>query len=242
MAFITTSANYGIGRYGSARYGLVNVSHVPASVVATGSIGVVSPNVKEEFVSGVEATLTVNTVQVNLKAEPTGIQATFTVNAAGLDIRSVNRVPIGGVSATGAIEAPSAGGFEIDVTERVTASLVGTTAINTVQVNLAKVPTSVVATGAINNSLEFSNTHSISSVSSLLTVGIVSPNIKESIVASNLATSSVGSLTLHTTAGVTGVSATNSNNNVTTTAVVFNFEAVKNLYSKRRTVIVPRAA
>ena len=91
MAFITTSANYGIGRYGSARYGLVNVSHVPASVVATGSIGVVSPNVKEEFVSGVEATLTVNTVQVNLKAEPTGIQATFTVNAAGLNIRSINR-------------------------------------------------------------------------------------------------------------------------------------------------------
>lgn len=242
MAFITTSANYGIGRYGSARYGLVNVSHVPASVVATGSIGVVSPNVKEEFVSGVEATLTVNTVQVNLKAEPTGIQAIFTVNAAGLDIRSVNRVPISGVSATGAIEAPSAGGFEIDVTERVTASLVGTTAINTVQVNLAKVPTSVVATGAINDSLEFSNTHNIPSVSSLFTVGIVSPNIKESIVASNLATSFVGSLTLHTTAGVTGVSATNSNNNVTTTAVVFNFEAVKNLYSKRRTVIIPRAA
>lgn len=242
MAFITTSANYGIGRYGSARYGLVNVSHVPASVVATGSIGVVSPNVKEEFVSGVEATLTVNTVQVNLKAEPTGIQATFTVNAAGLNIRSINRVPISGVSATGAIEAPSAGGFEIDITERVTASLVGTTAINTVQVNLAKVPTSVVATGAVNNSLEFSNTHSISSVNSLFTVGIVSPNIKESIVASNLATGSVGSLTLHTTAGVTGVSATNSNNNVTTTAIVFNFEAVKNLYSKRRTVIIPRAA
>jgi len=242
MAFITTSANYGIGRYGSARYGLVNVSHVPASVVATGSVGVVSPNVKEKFVSGVEATLTVNTVQVNLKAEPTGIQATFTVNAAGLDIRSVNRVPISGVSATGAIEAPSAGGFEIDVTERVTASLVGTTSINTVQVNLTKVPTSVVATGAVNNSLEFSNTHNISSVSSLFTVGTVSPNIKESIVASNLATSFVGSLTLHTAAGITGVSAINSNNNVTTTAVVFNFEAVKNLYSKRRTVIIPRAA
>lgn len=242
MAFITTSANYGIGRYGSARYGLVNVSHVPASVVATGSVGVVSPNVKEEFVSGVEATLTVNTVQVNLKAEPTGIQATFTVNAAGLNIRSINRVPISGVSATGAIEAPSAGGFEIDVTERVTASLVGTTAINTVQVNLTKVPTSVVATGTINNSLEFSNTHSISSVSSLFTVGIVSPNIKKPVPTAGFFTGSVGSLTLHTTAGVTGVSAINSNNNVTTTAVVFDFQNVRDQYSRRRTVYIAEAA
>ena len=242
MAFVTSSATYGVGRYGSARYGLVDVSHVPASVVASTSIGIVSPNVREEFLSGVEATAAVSSVKVNLKAEPTGVQVTFTLNAAGLDIRSVNTVPVLGVVGTSQVEVPSAGGFEIDVTERVTASLLATASISSVKVNVAEILTSVTATGSVSSDIKFSNTHSLSGVSSETVVGVVSPNVREEFLSGVQAVASINVPRVSTGAGVIGVNATVVNDEVTTTAVVFDFEAVKNLYSKRRTVIIARAA
>jgi hypothetical protein len=242
MAFVTTSATYGVGRYGSARYGLVDVSHVPESTVALASIGVVSPNVREEFLSGVEATVAVGSVRVNLKAEPTGVQATSTVNAAGLDIRSVNTVPVLGVVGTIQVEAPTAGGFEIDVTERVTTSLLATASISTVKVNVAEILTSVTATGAVSSDIKLSNTYSLTGVSSEFSMGVVSPNVREEFLSGVQAVATINAPQVNTGAGVVGVNATLVNDEVTTVAEVFNFEAVKDLYSRRRTAIVARAA
>jgi hypothetical protein len=242
MAFLTSSATYGVGRYGSARYGLVDVSHVPASVSASASIGIVSPNVREEFLSGVEATVTVSSVKVNLKAEPTGVQATFTVNAAGLDIRSVNTVPVLGVVGTIQVEVPSAGGFEIDVTERVTASLIATASISGVRVNVSEILTSVAATGSVSSDIKFSNTHNLTGVSSEFSVGVVSPNVREEFLSGVVAVASVNAPQVNTAAGVVGITAELINDEVTTTGNVFDFNAVKDLYSRRRTAVVARAA
>ena len=156
MAFIATSARYGTGRFGIARYGAEDISKT-----------------------------------------------------------------IAGVSGTGAIQAVAAGGFEIDITERVTASLAGTGAISTVTVNIKEALASVSATGAINASLEFSNTHSLSSVS---------------------ATGHVNTVTVHVIEYASAVPATASLGTITTTAVVFDFDAVKELYSRRRTILIDRAA
>ena len=153
MAFYDSfDALYGTGTYGSARYGIVapevaltgvsgtgaiqavaingfeidlserlgsvsatgsvgtltvNIVESLGSVSATGSIGTIEPRTSEALGS-VFATGSVNTVTVNIAEKLTGVSATFTLNAAGLDIRSINRVPVDGVSGTtalGTIEA-----------------------------------------------------------------------------------------------------------------------------------------
>jgi len=92
---------------GSAGTLTVNIVESLGSVSATGSIGTVEPKV-DEALGSVSATGAVNTVTVNVAEKLTGVSATFTLNGAGLDIRSINRVPVDGVSGTtalGTIEA-----------------------------------------------------------------------------------------------------------------------------------------
>jgi len=143
MAFIATSARYGTGRFGIARYGAEDISKTLA-----------------------------------------------------------------GVSSTGAIQAVAAGGFEIDITERVTASLAGTGAISTVTVNIKEALASVSATGAINPSLEFSNTHSLSSVSATGHVNTVEEKVDEALLSVS-ATGSINTVTVHVSEALASVSATN---------------------------------
>ena len=68
-----------------------------------------------------------------------------------------------GVAGTTALEPVSAGGFEIDVTERITDSTLGSTALGTIQVNTAAGLTGVVGTGAVG-ALEHSNTVTLTGV------------------------------------------------------------------------------
>jgi hypothetical protein len=153
MAFYDSfDALYGTGAYGSARYGIVapevaltgvsatgsvqtvaingfeidiserlnsvsatgsintitvNIIEALNSVSATGSIGTVEPKV-DEALNSVSATVSIGTIQPNVSEPITGVVGTFTLNGAGLDIRSINRVPVDGVSGTttlGTIEA-----------------------------------------------------------------------------------------------------------------------------------------
>ena len=93
-----------------------------SGVASTGQIGTVSPNIAFD-ITGVSATGVVNTVFENITEKVTGVVGTFTLNAAGLDIRSINRVPVTGD--------------------------VGTTAVGTIQVNISESISSVSATGQI---------------------------------------------------------------------------------------------
>jgi hypothetical protein len=56
------------------------------------------------------------------------------------------------------------------------------------------------------------------------------------------ATGVVGTLRLKTTAGLSGIEGTLALGTLTTTAVVFDFNAVRELYDRRRTINIDRAA
>lgn len=147
MAFYDSAdAIYGIGVYGSPRYGIVtpdvaltgvsatttvasvavtgfeiDISEVLDSVSATTSLGTLQVNITED-VSGVSATVSIGTIeaktseaidsvsataslgsiQVNIDEKVSGVSATFAVND-NWSIRSIKRVPITGVSATGQV-------------------------------------------------------------------------------------------------------------------------------------------
>ena len=90
-----------------------------------------------------------------------------------------------GVAGTGAIEPVAAGGFEIDISERL-GSVSATGSIGTISPNIQEDISGVSATGAIGT-LTFSTSHSLASVS---------------------ATGSIGTLAISNTVGLTGVAGT----------------------------------
>lgn len=200
-------------------------------VVGTGQIGTVSPNIAFG-ITGVSATGATNTVTENVTEKPTGVVGTFTLNAAGLDIRSINRVPVTGSPMTGTI-----GTLTPNVDEPIATGVIGTTAVNSVQVNIAEKVSSVFATGSIG-SLEHSNTVTLTGVEGVGQVGEVEDQPLERIATGVFATGAVGSLTLHTAAGLTGVVGTFSVGTPTVTGIIFNF--VANDYDRKRVVYVPR--
>ena len=105
MATVVASARYGVGVYGASEYGVVDISIAINGVSATGAIeniaaGGFEVDVTERITTGVEGTGSVGSLTVNTAAELTGVVGTFTLNGAGLNIRSINRVPVDGVSGT----------------------------------------------------------------------------------------------------------------------------------------------
>ena len=141
---------------------------------------------------------------------------------------------ISGVSATGTIASVVAGGFEIDVTERISTgvsatgsvgilnvfikvSVVGVSAtgtVNTVKENINTPITGVQATGSVNT-VEEKPTEALDSVSATGSVNNVTVNIIEKL-GSVSATGTIATLTLTGTANVTptGVEAVGSVNTV----------------------------
>ena len=130
---------------------------------------------------------------------------------------------ISGVSATGTIASVVAGGFEIDVTERISTGVSATGSINTLTVNIIEKLESVSATGSVNtvtstgtanvtltgveatgsvNTVEEKPTEALDSVSATGSVNNVTVNIIEKL-GSVSATGTIGTLTLTGTANVT---------------------------------------
>ena len=217
MAVTVNAANYGLAVYGGAFYGKVIVSGIDQ----------------------VEATGQVNTVTVHTAAGITGVEA------------------------IGNIKDVSVGGFEIDIVERIPTGVSAEVFVNTVQVNVSELLDSVVTTSAING--EGINIKSVNyiPVTGVQATGYVSAqaNTEEPLLSVE-ATGYVNDVTVHTTAGIVGVSATTSLQqtnvhvsekvsnaaitghigSVTVVAVKFDFKAVRGTYSRRRTVYIPRAA
>jgi len=132
----TVSAIYGSGVYGSSEYGVINITVSISGVSATGNIASVvaggfEVDVTERITIGVEGTGSVGSLTVNTAAGLTGVVGTFTVNAAGLDIRSINRVPVSGSPMTGSIGTVSPNVDEPIATGVEATGQAGTVGVNT---------------------------------------------------------------------------------------------------------------
>ncbi len=150
-------------------------------------------------------------------------------------------ISLTGVTGTGQIEPPEIGGFEVDIGVRLTATTLGTGSLGSFQVNVGAGLTGVTSTVSIGQ-VSISNQHSLLSVSGTSSIGSVGAGVTPNIIGTT-AIGQVGSIDkIHVSETIVSAGMTSTIGSITTTAVVFNFEAVKNLYSKRRTVIIPRAA
>ena len=240
MAVVAATAKFGVGVYGASSYGVVNVSRTLTGVAGTSALGTVEAKTSEALLS-VSATGAVGSVQVNLAPNITGVVGTFTVNASGLTVKSVNRVPVTQNALTGSIEAVSAGGFEIDISESL-GSVSATGAIGTVEAKTSEALLSVSATGAIGTLvLHAASSLTLTGVSATGEVNELEEKPTEEL-GSVSATGAVNGVSTNTGAGLTSVGITSIIGDPSITAVQFDYEAVAHLYSKRRAVSIPRAA
>lgn len=238
MAIIAQSARYGSGLYGTSEYGVVNLTASISGVSATGTIASVVAggfeiDVTERISTGVSATGSVGTLNVFIKVSVVGISVTGTINTVKENINT----PITGVSATGAVNT-----VEEKPTEALD-SVSATGAVNTVTVNIIEKLGSVSATGTIG-ALTLTGTANVTptGVEAVGFVNTVEDQPTERIATGVAATGAVGSLTLHTTAGISGVQGTFTVGTGTYTGVQFDFNAVRELYDRRRTSVIDRAA
>ena len=158
-------------------------------------------------------------------------------------------ISLTGVSGTGEIEPPEIGGFEVDIGVRLTATTVGTGSVGSLQPNIKAEISGVTATVSLGqitiDALE--EIFTVVGTGSVGSVGAgVTPNVQE--FTNVTATGQVGSIsTIHVSeiivsAGATATLGTGASAGIITTAVVFDFNSVRDQYSRKRSVTIPRAA
>ena len=242
MAVIKASARYGTGRYGVSAYGAEDISITLTGVAATGAIGTVEDQTTERLDS-VSATGTVQALaQVKISERLDSVSATGTINTLHIN----NKFTLADVSATGTIEPVSAGGFEIDISERITDGVSATGAVQALsQVKVSERLASVSVTGTVAAIIPHADSQiTLSSVSATGQVNDVEDQTTERL-GSVSATGTVQALAqIKVSERLASVPATGtigfSDANVT--AVNPNFNAFAENYSRRRTVILPKAA
>jgi hypothetical protein len=238
MAIIAQSARYGSGLYGTSEYGVVNLTASISGVSATGTIASVvaggfEVDVTERISTGVSATGSVGTLNVFIKVSVVGVSATGTVNTVKENINT----PITGVQATGSVNT-----VEEKPTEALD-SVSATGSVNNVTVNIIEKLESVSATGTIAT-LTLTGTANVTptgveAVGSVNTVEEKPTEVLNSVSATVFVN---GNFTFSNSHALTGVQATTTLGTITKTAVVFNFQAVANQYSRARTIKIQRAA
>lgn len=153
-------------------------------------------------------------------------------------------IALTGVSGTGEIEPPEIGGFEVDIGIRLTATTVGTGSVGSIptsQVHVGAGLTGVTATVSIGQ-ISISSTQSLFTVVGTGSVGSVGAGVTPNITGVT-ATGQVGSIsTIHVSEIIVSAGATTTLGTVTPTAVVFDFNSVRDQYSRKRSVTIPRAA
>ncbi len=211
----------------------VNLVEKLDSVTSTASVGIVVPQVTV-YVTSVEALVETNFVQVNLSEKLESVSAEFTVNAAGLDIRSINRVNIFGPDVFGQVGAP-----RVNIKEYILGvSAVGSS--SPTRQKLVEKIQSVVATasaGVLTNS----NLTRVSSVGIVASTNTVREHITERPTGQAL-NSSIGVLRFSNTKRLSTPRMVISVGKTTPTGIVFDFYGVRELYSPYRTILIPRAA
>ena len=241
MAIVAASARYGVGGYGASSYGVQNISITVTGAAATGAIGTVEDKTTEKLDS-VSATGTVQALaQVKVSERLNSVSATGTINTLHIN----NKFTLADVSATGAIEPVSAGGFEIDISERITDGVSATGAVQALsQVKVSERLASVSVTGTVAAIIPHADSQiTLTGTVGTLQLGSIEAKTEEKL-GSVSATGSIGTPTLHTVAGLTSTGMTGtigfSSSNVT--AIQFDYQAVAHLYNRKRTVFLDRAA
>ena len=163
-------------------------------------------------------------------------------------------IALTGVFGTGVIEPPEIGGFEVDIGVRLTATTVGTGSVGSIptsQVHVGAGLTGVTATVSLGQ-ISISSTQSLFTVvgtGSVSSVGAgVTPNVQAftNISATGHVTDTdpadENSTTVNVSENIVSTGITSSLGTVTPTAVVFDFNSVRDQYSRKRSVTIPRAA
>mgnify|MGYP003677126440 FL=1 len=150
---------------------------------------------------------------------------------------------VAGVSATISVTAVNAGGFEIDISENISTGVVGTGAIGSVGLGNSSSVAGVTSTVSIGQ-ITIDNFTILTGVVGTVEIGTVEPQTTEvmSGVSATVTVNTFTSVTGKANQTPTSVVGTGAIGAVTKTAVVFDFAAVKDLYSRRRTILIDRAA
>ena len=150
---------------------------------------------------------------------------------------------VAGVSATISVTAVNAGGFEIDISENISTGVVGTGAIGSVGLGNSSSVAGVTSTVSIGQ-ITIDNFTILTGVVGTGEIGTVEPQTTEimSGVSATVTVNTFTSVTGKANQTPTSVVSTGAVGTVTQTAVVFDFFAVKDLYSRRRTILIDRAA
>ena len=150
-------------------------------------------------------------------------------------------ISVTGVSGTGQIEPPEVGGFEVDIGIRLTATTVGTGGVGSLQPNIKAEISGTTATVSLGQI----TIDAVEQISGVVGTGSVSPvGVGYAFTVTGVtSTTQVGTATkVNVSEIIVSSSMTLSLGSVTTTAVVFNFQAVRNDYSRRRTIYIAKAA
>ena len=236
----TVSALYGSGIYGLSDYGVINVTASVTGVSATALTRTLHINAFEvditEPLYGPDAIVasTTATISVNITEKVSGVVGTLTLNAAGLSIRSINRVPVTGSPMTGSI-----GTLSLNVDEPIAPGVSATGQVGTVQVHTAAGLTGVVGTFSVNTvTITGTANTTLTGVEGVGQIGEVEDQPLERIATGVQGTGAIGTVALSNSFTVTGVVGTFSIGTVTATGVTFSF--VANDYDRKRVVYVPR--
>ena len=247
--FGANDALYGTGTYGTARYGRVTPVISISGVVGTGAIGTVEVKL-DTTLTGVSATGIVNDVEEqpteNLESvSATGSIGTVTPSADS----SLTLTGVEGTSALGTVEAQidtSITGFGLTgsvgtVTVTASASVMGAFNPDITPLLFSRVAL-----------LTASETSADTRIAAVEGASLAEQNLASSRVIAQVldATGSSGTTneTLAFTGGtqvsgsIQGAVGSGQAGALSTSATVFDFEAVKSLYSRRRTIFIARAA
>lgn len=220
---------------GSITATTVNVSELLASVSATGSVGIISPN-PDEVTNSVGATVSVGTVQVNLSELLSSVSATGSVATVGYE--AIGNHTLASVAGTAFLEPITAGGFEIDISERLL-SVAAIGSINAIIPNVSELLNSISSTGSITAvQPRVAANVSLEGVSAQIDTLDMSLDVFEIDVSELLlsveATGTINTVTVNLTEQLDSVSSTVLAGSVTATGVDFPFDA--EAYSTHRTV------
>ena len=247
--FGANDALYGTGTYGTARYGRVTPVVSISGVVGTGSIGTVEVKL-DTTLTGVSATGIVNDVEEqpteNLESvSATGSIGTVTPSADS----SLTLTGVEGTSALGTVEAQ----IDTSITGFGLTGSVGTvTATASAAVMGAFNPEITPLLFSRIALLTASETSADTRIAAVEGASLAEQNLASSRVIAQVLDATGSSGTTNETLAFTGGSQVSGSiqgavgsgqaGALSTSATVFDFEAVKSLYSRRRTIFIARAA
>lgn len=219
--------------------------HTTAGVIgvsATGTVNTLGVGV-DVTLGSVSATVSTNTVFENLTLRPwtyddVNVPIVGTSSLGSITVKTINTVSVLGVSASGLVNNVQ----EVKTTAGISSPTV-TLSLGTIKPNINKIVNSISASTNAPSATAKNNSKIVSQdVVGTGQIGQVGGAPAEKIVTGVEATVSVGSVTTHVVEKPEKAVGTGEIGEPTITAVVFNFQAVKNQYSRRRTVLVSRAA